>query len=97
MKEIIDCIINDEELNNEEKATLVNKVALASHGIDRFINDELYLHTDDSFEVGAEVKMAVYARQVSPGGATNHFPTNMGVSEIEQLMKEEILGKNKTR
>lgn len=96
MNDLIVAIMKNEELSNEQKLTLILKVANASHGIDRFVAPGFYLHTEEKSE-GKDIDMQLWYRNIDENGATMHGPTNYDTNTILKIMEENCLDKSNHR
>ena len=90
MKDLITQIISDEELSVEDKSALIEKIFMASHGINRFVAPGFYLHTDKNQETG-EIDIQLWYRNVDESGMTMHGPTHYDNSKIIEMMKQQNL------
>lgn len=96
MNELIEKVMADEELSEEDKVVLIERIVNASHGIDRFVTPGLYLHTAVNQEEGV-INMSLWYRNEDENGMTDHGPTNYNSNTIVSIMKKECLNKKVTR
>jgi len=87
MNEIIEIIMNDDELNEKDKTVLIQKVVMASHGMNRFINKGYFLHTEKKKD--GSISMEIWYRNEDDETVT-HGRTGWDSHQIVEFMKKEL-------
>lgn len=96
MNELIEKIILSEELTNEQKVTLINRVVNASHNIDRFLVEGFYLRTEENKEENC-IDVQLWYRNADPSGTLYHGNTNYNKDAILEFMKKTCLTNGHTK
>ena len=90
VENLIGTIFDDEDLNLEEKKTLINKVFCASHDIDRQVGSNFILRT--GICQGDNIPIELWSLYDDKGNRTPR-PTDYNTKQIVDTMKEYCLEK----
>ena len=88
MKDLLNCIMYDEELTIEEKELFIEKIIMASHGINKFISDGFYFHTE---VIDNNIDIQLWYRNIDEKGTLYHGNTNYNCYEIVNIMKQYFI------
>lgn len=95
MKELIEIIIEDEELNRPEKQILVSKLTSASRNPDEYVTPNYFIHSE--VIDNNDIDMKLWHRNIEENGNQISEPTNYDNYQIIEFMKKELLDHNKTK
>lgn len=93
MRKILEIIINSQDLTNDEKTAMIEKIISAKKGNAEFINPGFYLRVIENKENNVnEDKIQLWYRNVDPStGTTDHGNTGYDEQKIFNEMYDSMM------